>query len=165
MIDYVGNGAPTVPVPPRGALYYDQVDGILYGSVPNVGQWFIIGGGGAGISVPVIQSSLQAINTTSVNSISSVSSKTTLYNVSIYLKSKGTAAVGHIVTVTITYVAADGSGVQTISDILPLDVATVIMETYPILVLGGTAITVSGAYGGGAINDPFTASVRVVEMP
>jgi hypothetical protein len=66
---------------------------------------------------------------------------------------------------TITYTAADGSGLQTIVLTLPLDTPNVIMETYPILVLGGTAITTTGAYGGGATNDPYTLSERIVEMP
>jgi len=63
------------------------------------------------------------------------------------------------------YIAADGSGAQAIVVTLPLDIANVVMETYPILVLGGTTISAVGAYAGGAVNDPFTASVRLVEMP
>jgi hypothetical protein len=116
-------------------------------------------------TVPVVQSSYQAVNATSVTTVSSTAVKTTLYTVSLYLKSLGTAAAGHAVVVTINYIAADGSGAQAITVTLPLDTANVVMETYPILVLGGTTISVSGAYAGGAVNDPFTASVRLVEMP
>jgi len=34
------------------------------------------------------------------------------------------------------YTAADGSGLQSIALILPLDTPNVVMETYPLLVLG-----------------------------
>lgn len=164
-IDYVGNGAPTIPVPPRGALYYDQVDGILYGSVPGLGEWFVIGGGSTGLAVPVIQASVQVVNATAPETLSITAAKTTLYALSVYMKSLGTAATGHTYVKTISYTAADGSGVQTVALTLPLDSPSVVMETYPILVLGGTPITTTGAYGGGAVNDPYTLSERIVEMP
>ena len=120
---------------------------------------------GTTADVPVIQASLQEINATTPQNLSITAAKTTLYTVSIYLAAAGTASAGHTYTQTITYTAANGSGTQTIVLILPLDTANVVMETYPLLVLGGTAITTTGVYGGGATNDPFTVSERIVEMP
>ena len=120
---------------------------------------------GTTADVPVIQASLQEINATTPQNLSITAAKTTLYTVSIYLAAAGTASAGHTYTKTITYTAANGSGTQTIVLVLPLDTANVVMETYPLLVLGGTAITTTGVYGGGATNDPFTVSVRIVEMP
>ena len=81
------------------------------------------------------------------------------------MKAVGSAASGHTYTKTLTYTAADGSGVQTVTLILPLDTANVVMETYPLLVLGGTTISTVGAYGGGATNDPFTLAETITQMP
>lgn len=120
---------------------------------------------GTTADVPVIQASLQEINATTPQNLSITAAKTTLYAVSIYMAAAGTASAGHTYTKTITYTAANGSGTQTIVLVLPLDTANVVMETYPLLVLGGTAITTTGVYGGGATNDPFTDSERIVEMP
>ena len=120
---------------------------------------------GTTADVPVIQASLQEINATTPQNLSITAAKTTLYTASIYMAAAGTASAGHTYTKTITYTAANGSGTQTIVLVLPLDTANVVMETYPLLVLGGTAITTTGVYGGGATNDPFTISERIVEMP
>ena len=127
----------------------------------NIAENFII----LDAATPAVQASLQAINTTVPQALSTTAAKTTLYAVSIYMSAVGTAAAGHTYTKTITYTAANGTGVQTITIVLPLDSANVVMETYPLLVLGGTAITTTGAYGGGATNDPYTLSERIVEMP
>ena len=50
MLSYVGRTPPNIagvhiPVPPEGALWYDYVAGVLYGSVPAHGEWYFIGGG------------------------------------------------------------------------------------------------------------------------
>jgi hypothetical protein len=164
MIDYVGNGAPKLPVPPRGALYYDQVAGILYGSVPGLGEWFVIGGGGAGIASPVILISEQFINTTSPKTITITAAQTEMYAVSIYMATPGTGSAGQTVTSTINYTAADGSGPQVITLILPLSGPNVVMETYPLVVLGGTPITLTTSYGG-AYDPAYTIGASIVEMP
>jgi hypothetical protein len=117
------------------------------------------------VAVPVIQASLQVINSTTPQNLSITAAQTTLYAVSIYMNAKGTAAAGHTYTKTLHYTAADGSGAQTVTLILPLDSANVVMETYPILALAGTPISTTGVYGGGATNDPFTVSERIVAMP
>jgi hypothetical protein len=163
-IDYVGNGIPTLPVPPRGALYYDQVDGFLYASVPRLGQWFLIGGGGSGITAPVILTSEQFVNTTMVQAISIAAAATQMYAMSIYMNTPGEGGSGETVTATVSYTAADGSGDQTISLILPLDTANVVMETYPLLALGGTSISITTSYGG-AYNPAYSIGASIVQMP
>jgi hypothetical protein len=163
-IDYVGNGVPLLPVPPRGALYYDEVNGILYAAVPGLGQWFVIGGGGAGISAPIILASEQFVNTASSQTISITAAATEMYAVSIYMSTKGTGSAGQTVTATVAYTAADGSGNQTIQLILPLSTPNVVMETYPLLALGGTPISVTTAYQG-AYDPEYTIGASVVEMP
>jgi hypothetical protein len=169
--NYIWNGIGGMPHPPANpAMGLDWVDGTLYVSSkptstsPSV--WVLVGGG-AGILVPVITASVQAVNTTVVQglTIAAPAGVPTMYALSIYLLSKGVSGAGHTYTETITYTAADGSGAQTITLILPLDVANVVMETYPLLVLQGTTLVMSGAYGGGATDDPYTISARAVSMP
>ena len=44
-MNYVGRvSPPALPVPPEGALYWDYVNGNLYGSLPGTGVWELIGG-------------------------------------------------------------------------------------------------------------------------
>jgi hypothetical protein len=95
--------------------------------------------------------------------LSITATKTTLYTVSIYMKALGTGGAGTTYTKTLTYTAADGSGVQTITLILPLDTPNVVMETYPILALAGTSVSTVGVFSG--TPSPYTLSERIVEMP
>jgi uncharacterized integral membrane protein len=135
------------------------------GTIYTQGIEYSDGTVGTTAEVPVVQASVQVVNATTPETVTITAAKTTLYTLSIYMCAQGTALTGHTYVKTITYTAADGSGLQTIVLTLPLDTPNVIMETYPILVLGGTAITTTGAYGGGATNDPYTLSERIVEMP
>lgn len=164
MIDYIGNGAPKLPVPPRGALYYDQVAGVLYGSVPDQGKWFVIGGGGTGVAAPIILTSEDFVNTTSPQTITITAPATEMYATSIYMNTPGLGSTGQTVTATLSYTAADGSGAQIITLILPLDTANVVMETYPLLVLGGTPISLTTSYQG-AYNPAYTIGASIVQMP
>lgn len=161
---YVGNGVPTLPVPSHGALYYDQVDGILYGAVPDLGQWFVIGGGGSGVASPIILVSEQFVNTNSPQNITITAAATQMYAVSIYMNTPGSGSAGQTVVSTIGYTAADGSGLQSITLILPLSAANVVMETYPLLALGGTPISITTSYGG-AYDPVYTIGASIVEMP
>jgi hypothetical protein len=170
MLSYVGRTPPNIagvhiPVPPEGALYYDYVAGVLYGSVPGLGEWFTIGGGsGSGIVAPIILTSEQFVNTDSTQTITITAPATQMYATSIYMNTPGTGSAGDTVTATLSYTAADGSGLQSIALILPLDTANVVMETYPLLVLGGTPISLTTAYGG-AYTDLYTIGASIVQMP
>ena len=82
-ISYVGNGPPTIPIPPLGSLYYDQVDGILYGAVPNKGDWYVIGGGGSGVAVPIIQKAGDGTNVTSAATVTLTATSSVMYAVSL----------------------------------------------------------------------------------
>jgi hypothetical protein len=115
-------------------------------------------------SVLVIQSRMQYVNTTAPQTISLSATATQMYAVSLFTQAAGTAAGGHAVSTTISYTSALGVP-ETISVSTPLDSANVVMETYPLMVLGGTTITLSTAYAGGATNDPYTISARLVQMP
>ena len=113
--------------------------------------------------IPTVQASLQAINTTIAHTISISAPLTTLYTVSLYVSAPGTGAAGHTLVVTINYTCELGPEIITV--VVPLDAAGITMETYPLLVLGGTSVTLSTAYGGGATNDPYNISTRIVQMP
>jgi hypothetical protein len=117
-----------------------------------------------GSVVPVILASEQFVNTTSTQSISITAAATQMYALSIYMNTKGLGLAGQTVTATISYTAADGSGLQIISLILPLNTANVVMETYPLLALGGTAISITTAYAG-AYNPVYTIGASIVQMP
>ena len=114
--------------------------------------------------LPVIQASLDG-TFTSPQTVSITAPLTVLYAISVNMKSAGIAAAGHTYIKTISYTAADGSGEQSINLILHLDSPEIVMETYPLFALGGTPISSTGTYGGGAINDAFSLSERIVQMP
>lgn|ERR1019366_2053551 len=115
------------------------------------------------LSIPVISQRMQYLNTTAPESISLTSSVTQLYAVSLYMSSPGTGAAGHLVVCTISYISEIGP--QTITVDMPMDSNNVVMETYPLMALGGTTITLSTAYAGGATNDAYNISARIVQMP
>jgi hypothetical protein len=115
------------------------------------------------LAIPVISARIQQINATTTQSISLTSPITQMYAVSLYMSATGMAAAGHSVTVTIAYMC--DLGPETITIALPLDTRNIIMETYPLLVLGGTTIVLSTAYTGGATNDPYNITARLVQMP
>jgi hypothetical protein len=114
-------------------------------------------------NVPVISQRLQLLNATTPQSVSLVPTSTQMVTVSMYLSSAGLSGAGHEVIATINYTCELGPEVITVT--LPLDARTIIIETYPLLVLGGTTITLSTSYAGGATNDPYNLDARLVQMP
>jgi hypothetical protein len=115
-------------------------------------------------AAPAILAAEQFINTTSSQTITITAAETQMYAVSIYMASKGLGTSGQTLTATLTYTAADGSGLQTITLVLSLSVAQVVMETYPLLAQAATAITLTTAYGG-AYDPAYSLSASLVEMP
>ena len=114
-------------------------------------------------NVPVISQRLQALNVNTAQSLSLSLTTTQMVQVSIYASAAGTAAAGHEVIITLNYTCELGA--ETITVNLPLGTRTIIMETYPLLCLSGTTVTLSTAYAGGATNDPYNLDARLVEMP
>jgi hypothetical protein len=114
-------------------------------------------------NVPVISERLQVLNATSAQSLVATAPATQMYAVSLYMSAAGTATAGHTVVATINYTCELGP--ETITVVLPLDVDNIIMETYPLLCIGGTTVSFTTAYGGGATNDPYNISARLVQMP
>jgi len=143
-------------VPPVVAANNLVLDALLVGVVP-------------GAVLPVVQAALQVVNTIAQQSVSITAAATTMYAISVSMSALGTAPVGHTLTANITYTAANGAGVQTVSLTLPLNTPNVVLETYPLLALAGTPLSLATAYGGGATAgnpvDAYTISARLVEMP
>jgi hypothetical protein len=149
---------------PRGVLWYTVDTDLLYigtgisnsSGSPGV---TLIGGGGT-----IVLTSEQFINTTSPETISITSPATQMYALSIYMATLGNGTTGQTVTATVSYTAVGGIGAQTITLILPLSSANVVMETYPLLALGGTSISTTTAYGG-AYSPSYTIGASIVQMP
>jgi hypothetical protein len=165
-IEYIWNGTAYRQPPASPALGLDYADSILYVSSqptptkPSV--WIPIGGGPSG--GPIILVSEAYVNTTVTHVISITALATQFYLLSIYMNTSGSGLSGETVTATVDYVAADGSGPQVITLILPLDTANVVMENYPLLVLGGEPISVTTAYGGG-YNPEYSIAASIVQNP
>lgn len=121
--------------------------------------------GGPTPAVPTVTASVQAVNTSVPQnvSITAPAGVGTMYAISLYLAAIGTGSPGSTYATNISYIAANGAGTQVITLILPLDSANVVMETYPILVLGGSTVTSVGTFTGPA--SAYTISERIVSMP
>jgi hypothetical protein len=165
-IEYIWNGTAYRQPPASPALGLDYADSILYvASQPTPTKpsvWVPIGGGPGG--GPIILVSEAYVNTTSTQSITITAPATQMYAMSIYMNNPGLGSSGQTVTATVRYTAADGSGPQSITLILPLSSANVVMETYPLLSLGGTAVSITTAYGG-AYNPIYSIGASLVQMP
>jgi len=103
----------------------------------------------------------QAVNTLVPENLSIVApaGAGTMYTISLYIASTGAGSPGSTYTTNISYMAADGAGTQVITLVLPLDSPNVVMETYPILVLGGSTVTSIGTFSGPA--SAYTISQRI----
>src|ERR1700677_4271749 len=165
---FTGGIASAYQPPSTPVLALDRPNNVLYiasnptPTTPSV--WVAVGGGVNG--GPVIQAALQAINTTVPQTVTIKALTTVMYAVSISLESVGNAASGHTVLATLSWTSPTGTGIaHTIDLTLPLDDQQLVMETYPILTLANTSITMATSYSGGAVNDPYTVSIRLVQMP
>ena len=156
-------------VPQQAFVQYNDPQGNKLIALNRDGTIFasgvILGSVAPGVipTVPVISSRLQEINVTSPLSFSATATATQMYTVSLYMSAPGGAALGHYVLVTIGYTCELGP--ETITIELNLVDQGIIMETYPLLCMAGTSVTLTTAYEGGATNDPYNISARIVQMP
>ena len=167
-----GNPQPTPPAPTPVPYYPSSETPNLHLSTRDVAaemannlvilDTLFSSGGGTG--VPVVQAALTAVNTTVPHTITETAALTTLYAISLFMQALGTGGAGDTITVTINYVSPASPTPLTITILMHLDSANVVMETYPLLVAAGTTISMSSAYGG-AYADPYTLSCKLVEMP
>jgi hypothetical protein len=165
--NYIWNGLKSAPQPSaQPCLGLDYADSILYvASQPtptSPSVWVPIGGGPNG--GPVIQARLQAINTTVPQSLTITSLAAQMYAISLFMETAGGFGSGHAVVATLTWGSPLTTHTITLS--LPMDGGdTTLLETYPLLVAAGAPITIQTEYSGGATNDPYTISARLVQMP
>ena len=100
--------------------------------------------------VPVIVTSEQVINTQLPQSLSLVtpaSATGNFYEVPIYLNSRGDGAAGSTATATLTWIGVSGATHTATLLVSGTVAAQAQLETFPILVLGGTTITVVTVFG------------------
>src|ERR1035438_8508137 len=141
-------------VPPDSAANFAVIDSLFPAGTTS----------GASV-VPVIQARLEGIHTTGAKTLSITASPSVnqLYAISLFEQATGTGAAGHTLVTTITYTSPAVVGLQTVTITMPLDSANIVMETYPFLVAAGASLTLTTAYGGGATNDKYTISARLVQ--
>ena len=115
-------------------------------------------------AVAIIQASQQGVNITEQTTVTAHSLSQVMYAVSLSMETTGTASAGHTMVATLAWTSPIEAHTQTCT--LALDGGPLlIVETFPIFCLEGSDISISFVYGGGATNDPYTYSVRIVEMP
>lgn len=159
-IGYIFEGPPTIPVPYSPTTGLDSSNNVFYVTSRTLG-WVPIGGGLLG--GPVIQSSMQFVNTNEPHSISQTAAETTMYAVSIYMDALGDGGPSDTVVVSLTWTQPSTNVVHTVDLVLPGDVDNVQMETYPILAKAGTPITLSSSFTGAPFH--YDISARLVQMP
>jgi hypothetical protein len=163
--DKIGNPVVQTPEPAPyypGATETPNLQMSLTNMPVNIAENFVLLDESSA-AFPSVQGSLQSLNSTVSRTVSVTAPATGLYTLSLYMSAPGTAAAGHTLVGTISYTCELGPETSTVT--MPLDSANIIMETYPLLVIGGTSVTLTTAYGGGATNDPYNISARIVEMP
>lgn len=162
---FTGGIASAYQPPSTPVLALDRPNNVLYiSSNPtptNPSVWVAVGGGVNG--GPIIQAKLQVVGATTPQALTITSLATVMYAVSVNMEAVGTAGAGHSVVATLSWISPIAAHSLILT--LPLDSANIVVETYPILTQAATAITLSTAYAGGATNDPYTISARLVEMP
>ena len=161
-IDYIFEGTPPKLVPGFPSTGWDKAENIFYVSDAADAVWVPVGGGVGG--GPIIQGSATGVNVTTNSTVTITAAAQVMYAVSLYAETTGTAGSGHTVVANLIWTSPVGAHQQPVT--LHLDGGiSVVVETFPILCAAGTPISMTFTYGGGATNDPYTYSVRIVEMP
>ena len=118
-----------------------------------------------GVIIPVIQARLDMVNTNITHSITTHAQGDQLFAVSIFLESEGDGLVTDKLIGSLSFGDASSPDEQHIIQCFLFGGPgeNVVMETYPVLVEGGSDITFSTAF----VFNPFTydISVRMVQMP
>jgi hypothetical protein len=114
------------------------------------------------ISVPVVQNSLLAINTSSNQSVSNTAIATSLFNVAIFMQSADLGGAGTTTVATISYTDVNGVA-QSVTLVLHGDQNQIQQENYVLLAKIGTTITVSTAFSGAAFQ--YTIAVAIAILP
>ena len=111
--------------------------------------------------VPIVQGFLQSINTSTNEMVQQTATVTSLYSVSTHIESSGQGAAGSYLICTLKWTSPTAPHTETLS--IPLDTATVSVETFPIFVIEGAVISFATQFQGAP--SPYDISIRIVLMP
>jgi hypothetical protein len=114
-------------------------------------------------SVPVIQNSLLAIDTNIPQSVSNENTVTSLYQIGIYMESRGDGAGGSTCVATISWSAPAGTP-RTITLTLDGSSDNTQQENYVILALAGSTITVSTAFSSTNFHYDIAAAIALLPL-
>lgn len=118
-----------------------------------------------GSIVPIEQASSTEVNVTTPTTVTTTAIGEALYAVSLSMECVGNAPTGHTVTAALSWTSPLTAHSQACAMALDTGTSNLVVETFPILCAANTPITVTFTYGGGATNDPYTYSIRLVVMP
>jgi hypothetical protein len=119
------------------------------------------GGGSGSSNVPVVQNSLLAVDTNTSQSVTNDNTKTTLYQVGIYLESRGDGAGGTELTATIAWTSPAGDD-RTVTLVLDGNTSNIQMENYIILALASTDIVVSTVFSSTSFHYDIGVSIALL---
>ena len=117
---------------------------------------------GAGLNIPVVQNSLLAIDTNTPQSVTNTNIATTVYQVAVYLESRGDGGSGTTCVATVSWSSPAGTP-RTITLTLNGDTDNIQEENFAILALAGSNILVATAFSGAAFH--YDISVAIVLLP
>ncbi len=163
--DALGN---TVVQTPVAAPYYPGATEtpnlqLTLTNIPvNVAENMVLIDAAIGV-VPIIQPKLQIIDTNVPQTVSIVVPTTanTMYDVPVYLSSRGDGAGGTTVTATLTWTGVDGI-TNTVVLVASGTTSNVELEEFPILALAGSTVTVSTAFNSTAFH--YDVSARFIQL-
>jgi hypothetical protein len=121
---------------------------------------------GAVAALPIIQNSVQTTNTNAPQSLSLVAPAggPTFYEIPVYLNSRGDGAGGSTVTMTLTWTGVSGVVHMVTLVVSGTVVGQVQLETFPILVLGGSTVSVVTAFSTTAFHYDIAARVTAMSQ-
>lgn len=133
-------------------------DGTIVGWIDEEGHLQ----GSLAYGIPLVQNSLLVLDTNVPQSVSNMNTATTVYQVAVYLESRGDGAPGTTCVATLNWSAPAGTP-RTITLTLDGNTDNVQEENFAILALEGSTITVSTAFSGASFH--YDISVSIVLLP
>jgi hypothetical protein len=114
-------------------------------------------------NVPIIQNSLLAIDTNVPQSVTNENTLTSLYQIGIYLESRGDGAGGSTCVATVSWSAPAGTP-RTIAMTLDGSTDNTQQENYVILALAGSDIVVSTAFSSSSFHYDIAIAIALLPL-
>jgi hypothetical protein len=147
----------------RSALIEQSTGPADAGSIPMLGSGGTLDPSFVTGIVPIIQDSMQFVNTNEPHAIMQTASLTALYAVSIYLDALGDGGLSDTLVTSLTWTQPSTNVVHLIQLVLAGNTDNVQLETYPILAKANTPITLSAVFNGAPFH--YDVAARLVQMP